>query len=301
MGRTRKRAKERAAERKKRRQRNTLIAVAAVAVLVVVGVILTSRPVAVEVGEELLTRYAGVPTSTTDRGFPILGNPEAPARLLDYSSFGCPSCARFSEDVTENIVDRVRAGELSFTYVPVLLPQEDDRAARAALCAGEQGFFWEYHDLLFGWQQQFQATAFQNSRLEAGAEALGMDVDEFNTCRRSDRPEETLENAQASFSTSGGSGTPTVIINNELVTPTLVAVNSTIDAIMETAQPVPVIVEDEPAAPETDAATEDASDAGEEPAADEEETESAVEPEPEDDEDAETDEAEAAEATEEAE
>jgi protein-disulfide isomerase len=252
-------------QRRKIQRRNTTIVIAVIALAVAGLAILVTRPVEVQVDDVLLGRYAGVPSSTTDRGFPILGNPEAPARLVEYSSFACPACADFHNEVTRNIVDRIRAGEMSLTYVPVILNGESDRAVKAALCAADQGFFWEYHDLLFNWQEVYSATAFQSSRLEAGAEALGMDVGQFNTCRRGNVPEITMDNAQAAFRASGGTGTPTIELNGERLAPpySLAAVGSQIDFIMQTAQPVPVeVIEDEALAEDadTEAADSDAAD-----------------------------------------
>ncbi|MEO1444531.1 MAG: thioredoxin domain-containing protein, partial [Chloroflexota bacterium] len=252
MGRSRKRAKERQQERKQRRQRLTLIGIGVGALVIAVVAILATRPAVVDVDEELLARYDGLPLTFTERGFPVLGNPEAPARLTEYSSFDCGACANFHENVSVNIIDRVRAGELAFTYVPVFgtgaLP-DGDRAAEAAVCAGEQGLFFEYHDLLFNWHQVNQAAAFTNSRIRAGAEALGMDMDEFEACRNSDRVQEVLDNARAAFSSSGAGGTPTILINGEEVSATLAAVNGQIDLIMAGADPVPVeIIADEPEA-----------------------------------------------------
>ena len=243
--RTRQRAKERAKERAKRRQRIILIVVAVIAVIGTIFAIIATRPVEVEIDEELLTRYEDLPTSFSDRGFPILGNPDAPARVEEYSSFACPACANFNEDVTPGIVERVRSGEAHFVYVPVLLSTESDRAAGAALCAAEQGRFWEYHDLLFNWQQVYEATAFQTSRLVAGAEALGLNVEEFNDCRNSDRITETIDNAQAAYQQAGGRGTPTTVVNNETVSSTLSGIANAINAAMANAEPVPVEVTEE--------------------------------------------------------
>ena len=256
--RTRKRAKARAQERAQRRQRIILGLVGLAAVIGVVFAIIATRPVQVEVDDELLTRYADLPSSFTDRGFPILGNPEAPARVEEYSSFACPACGTFNENTTPGIVDRVAAGEASFVYVPVLLTNESERAAAAGLCAGEQGRFWEYHDLLFNWQRVFEATAFQTTRLVAGAEALGLDVDEFNTCRSSNRISETIDSAQAAYVQAGARGTPTTLVNNEPVTSSLGAITGAIDAIMANAQPVPVEVIDEADVEVTEEVTEEA-------------------------------------------
>lgn len=260
MGRTKQRAKEREQQRRRQRQRNTLIGIVVAALILATGVAITMIPPSIDVNEELLTRYAELPVSQTDRGFYVLGNPEAPARVVEYSSFDCPHCRDFHEEVTLELLERIGAGEASFTFVPISgtggIPN-GDRAARASLCAGEQGRFWEMHDLLFEWQGRYIASAFQTDRINAGAEALGIDTAEFTACMSDASQDETLDNARAAFRQSGATGTPALEVNNELTSaPTLAVANAAIDAIMEDAEPVPVTVDTDETAEVDDASDE---------------------------------------------
>lgn len=286
--RTKKRSAQRKEQQRKQRNRNITIGVVVVAVLAVVGVILATRPVAVNVADEILTRYEGLPTSTDDRGFPVLGNPDAPASLVEYSSFDCPSCQRFHETVTVNVIDRIRAGEASFTYVPVFgtgsIPNGEE-AAIAAICAGEQGMFWEYHDLLFEWQEIHLASAFPARRLVGGAAELGLDLDAFNACLTSAEAAEVIDNARSAFAQSGSTGTPSLFLNNQpLGSPDFTTVSQQIDLIMTSADPVPVVVDEEPM-DEAEEETMDEGDAASDEEASENEEESAdTEEEPTDDE-----------------
>jgi protein-disulfide isomerase len=249
MGRTKKRAQTRKQEQRNLQRRNIIIGVAIAAVVIAALAILATRPIEVSVSEAILTRYADLPVSETERGFPILGNPQAPAELVEYSSFDCPHCQRFHEDATVNLIDRVRAGELSITYVPVYgtggIPNGDE-AAKYAICAGQQGRFWEYHDLLFGWNKTYVAAAFQTARLTAGAEELGLDMTTFNACVRDSDTAAVLDNALAAFRQvqlpEGASrGTPLLMVNDEHVsTPTLSVINGLIDTIMTSAVAVPL-------------------------------------------------------------
>ncbi len=255
-----KRTRERQKAKKKQQQRQRqLIVLGIVGVAVVIGVILfivAAQPVSVEIDEAFLTRYDDIPTSFTDEGFPVLGDAEAAAvQMEEYSSFDCPSCGRFHEDVTEDLVDRIRdEGNISFTYVPLFgtggLPNGEG-AARAALCAGEQGRFWEYHDLLFEWQREFLNSAYSQNRLLGGARALGLDMGDFRACasRNNDSVAEVLADARVAFSdVDGATGTPTLVINGEtLPSPDPGSVNSRIEQILALAPPPIVEVEEEPA------------------------------------------------------
>lgn len=53
------------------------------------------------------------------------------------------------------------------------------RAAVASTCAAKQGKFWPYHDWLFVQQEQLMG---EDEEFEAGAQALGLDIDRFRDC-----------------------------------------------------------------------------------------------------------------------
>ncbi len=106
---------------------------------------------------------------------------------------------------------------MAFIYVPVTnigdVPNLQGAAA-AALCAGEQGKFWEFHDALFDWLGEFGAQAFTNNRISSGVDALGMDHGAFNSCIGSSRPSDILDAAQTlEQGLLNFIGTPTFTIN----------------------------------------------------------------------------------------
>ncbi len=70
---------------------------------------------------------------------------------------------------------------------------ESHQAAKAALCAAEQGKFWEYHDVLpANWSGENQG-AFRNARLFDFACFLGLDEEEFGVCFRAQRYAEGIQ------------------------------------------------------------------------------------------------------------
>jgi len=56
------------------------------------------------------------------------------------------------------------------------------KAAEAAECAGEQGKYWEMHDLLFGGQSQWSGSADAVASFKGMAGELGLDQGEFDSC-----------------------------------------------------------------------------------------------------------------------
>lgn len=93
--------------------------------------------------------------------------------------------------------------------------EESVNAALAARAAGEQGKFWEYHDLLYANQGSGNSGAFSDENLLGFAGELGLDAERFEA----DLGSETIAQAvQADFETgqsAGVSGTPTFEVNGQ--------------------------------------------------------------------------------------
>ncbi len=55
--------------------------------------------------------------ATTERGGYLVGNPDAPLKLVEYGSLTCPACARFSEEATKPLMETyVNSGRVSFEF-----------------------------------------------------------------------------------------------------------------------------------------------------------------------------------------
>jgi protein-disulfide isomerase len=218
--RTRGRREERDRERQRRRQMAIVIGVIAVAVIGAALFFFISQPAEAPIPEEALARYNALPQIHDEDGFPTLGNLDAPVQLVEYSSFSCPHCAEFHDIASDTLLNLVQEGYISFTYIPNLefgvntIPNAEG-ATRAALCAGEQGMFWEYHDALFEWQQTFGTRAFTQNRLETGVENLGLNVNQYNRCFNSNPTDDliNLANERNNDNEIALLGTPAIFIN----------------------------------------------------------------------------------------
>jgi len=222
MGRQRtlERRKEREQQKKKQRQAYIAIGAVVLALLAVVIVLLITAPADAPIPNGTATRYQGLDESYTDTGFPVLGNVNAPVKVTEYSSFDCPHCAEFHESTWPQVLDTIRKGEVVFTYVPVYGTggiQNGQGAAKAAICAGDQGKFWEYHDALFSWQTLYANTAFSQNRFTAGVNALGLDSGKWNACVSSAHPQTVVDAAMNAFKLQGATGTPALLVNGNIV------------------------------------------------------------------------------------
>ncbi len=196
-------SRTRAARQRRQRQRRQsrsillLAAIVVVAVIAVAFIVVRNQPVDAHIPDDLSAAYVGISRSYSRDGYPQLGEIEAPVTLEEYASFACPGCQQFHEDSLEPVLERVRAGQVLFTYVPMQtgsIPNAQG-ASRAALCAGQQGMFWEMHDLLFDWQTRYGNTAFSQNRLLAGVEGLGLRQSLFTGCFNSSAISATLNAA----------------------------------------------------------------------------------------------------------
>ena len=59
------------------------------------------------------TEWRDVASETADGGT-VVGNPDAPLKLIEYGSLTCPTCARFSRDGSEKLMEYVDSGVVSF-------------------------------------------------------------------------------------------------------------------------------------------------------------------------------------------
>ena len=155
-----------------------------------------------------------------------MGDPNAPVKIDVYEDFQCPSCRAYTESTEPRVVENyVATGKVYYVFhnYPFLddrVPgQESDQAANAAMCAADQGRFWDYHDILFAnWNGENQGS-FSDKRLVAFAESLGLDMSQFNTCFESNAHQAEIQADLASGQTVGVQGTPSVFINGQLITP----------------------------------------------------------------------------------
>lgn len=211
---------ERRERMQRQQQRQRLVTIGLIilgAALVVLAVIWPQlRPV----GEIVTVTPAALPEAD---GL-SLGDANAPVTIDVFEDFQCPACRNFTESteplVIQNLVATGKARYVFHNY-PFLDNQsagkESDQAANASMCANEQGKFWEMHSILFAnWNGENQGT-FNDRRLQAMAESIGLDMDAFNSCFSANKYEAEI---QADFDLGeqmGVSGTPTVFVNGQRV------------------------------------------------------------------------------------
>lgn len=211
-------------ERKQRQQRTTTILIlAGVAILIAAFLIIPSLQRSLAPVGDIAT---AVPREHPLADGTAMGDPNAPVLIQVFEDFQCPSCRQYSQDVDPAVLETyVATGKARYEFhqYPFLddrsATKESDQAANASMCANEQGRFWDYHDILFAnWNGENQG-AFADKRLVAFAEAIGLNMSEFNACFDSDKYQAQID-ADLNLGTQMGvTGTPSVFVNGQIVKP----------------------------------------------------------------------------------
>ena len=144
-----------------------------------------------------------------------MGDPNAPIKVEEFSDFQCPYCARFHEETEGQIASTyVASGKVYFVYRSFgnFIGPESKAAAEAAYCAGDQNKYWDYHDILFANQTGENVGAFSDRRLQAFAESLSLDIDAFNSCFKSGKFADRVEQDYQDGAAAGVTGTPAFLI-----------------------------------------------------------------------------------------
>ncbi len=104
----------------------------------------------------------------------ILGNPNASVTILQFGDFG----DIFSKRYYDNTEKQIRKLYVDTNQVKIIWQDyglfDEKPISNAALCAGEEGKFWDYHDKLFDY--------FDDKNLERIATELELDMPNWNKC-----------------------------------------------------------------------------------------------------------------------
>jgi protein-disulfide isomerase len=191
--------------------KSRLIAVVAgLAVVVTVGLILAGSLVRRGGNDTAAIAASNVPVTERTKG-----DLNAPVTIVEYADLQCPVCARFSQTIEPQLVEKYVAtgiAKIEYRYF-AFLGRESQRAAEACECAGEQGQFFPYRDALYANQRGENRGAFSDDNLRRIASSVGLDTDAFNACLQSGRGAETVTAQTAEGKALGVQATPTFFIN----------------------------------------------------------------------------------------
>jgi protein-disulfide isomerase len=142
---------------------------------------------------------------------PMRGGATARVAMVELSDFECPFCGRYARETAPQLmkqyVDTKRIA-YAFLHLPVPTHAFAFKAAEAAACAGDQGKFWEMHDVLFARQGSALAPAY----LPGKGDALGLEKNAYTSCLATSKHAPTIQADLAQIERFARTGTPTFYI-----------------------------------------------------------------------------------------
>ena len=143
----------------------------------------------------------------------ILGDEDAAVTLIEFSDFQCPFCLQHQSTLKQILDEYEGKVRLVYRHFPLTTIHPDSqKSAEAAECAGEQGKFWEMHDMLFENQKELSVE-----NLKEYAKELDLDTDEFDECLDSGKYISKIQQQTKEAIAAGITGTPGTFVNNDLV------------------------------------------------------------------------------------
>lgn len=146
----------------------------------------------------------------------IVGNPDAPVVIVEYSDTECPFCKIFHGTLNRIMDTMGKEGKVAWVYRHFPLEQLHKKArkeAQATECAAKLGGndgFWKFINDLY-------ETTTSNDRLDESelpkiAARAGLNVAAFNTCYSSGEFADKVQAQYEEAIEAGGSGTPFSIL-----------------------------------------------------------------------------------------
>ena len=150
------------------------------------------------------------PVSLKLDGAYVLGRPDAPVTMVEFSDYECPFCRQFHMASFEQLKrDYIDTGKLRYVSrdLPLGFHANAKPAAKAARCAGEQGRFWEMRKALI-----VNGNALTPELYGRLGRELRLDERTYQECLAGDRHDKAIADQVAQANGLGISGTPTFVV-----------------------------------------------------------------------------------------
>lgn len=125
-----------------------------------------------------------------------LGDPKAPITIIEYSSLGCPHCAKFHVEtlpkIKENYID---TGKAKLVYRDFPFGGAAYAAAMMARCAPASRYF-QFLDVLFKNQETWAQSKDPRAALARIGKLGGMSDADFDACLKNEALFEGIRNVQ---------------------------------------------------------------------------------------------------------
>ena len=147
------------------------------------------------------------------------GDINAPVTLVIFSDFACPYCTKFAQEIDPALADLVEDGTLRVEWYDLAqITESSPLAAQAGIAAGEQGKFWEFHDVVYAAADPTGHPQYsQDALVDFAAKAGVSDLEKFRATMLDEHTAAKVSAAKERAHQAGITGTPTMFINKAFV------------------------------------------------------------------------------------
>jgi len=155
------------------------------------------------------------PLLNLENGSPPLGSESASITIVEFGDYQCEACYHWFHNTRDTLIDNyIETGKAKLVFVDLpFLGRDSPKAAQASYCAEDQGKYWEYHTMLYTFQDGPPDSGWADrDRLNSFAFSLDMNMDEFNDCVDSSKYQKRVKANYDEAVKHGVQQTPTFII-----------------------------------------------------------------------------------------
>jgi protein-disulfide isomerase len=210
---------ERERQEKERKRRIIFFSTMAVVLIaIIIAIILRPSPAQPE----------AAPAQFDYSNMPVLGNPNAPVKIVEYGDYQCPSCRNFSQSIKPELVKNfVDTGKAAIYFQDLIVLdgdglQDSHRAALAAhsIYHQDKDSFWKFNDAMYREQGEEKSGWVTTDFLVnlAKSEKLPVDYDKLKADIENKTYGQEVEDSIATAEQLKVDSTPTFFINGQAYT-----------------------------------------------------------------------------------
>ena len=145
-----------------------------------------------------------------------MGDKNAPVTIVEVSDYGCGHCRNFNTDTAPLLEQQfVDTGIVRYVSLPFALGPATLIGANAAMCANDQGAYFEYQTALFN--ESGEPDFLTPDGVTGLATDLGLDTAAFDACLSSGKYAGAVTDNVAAAQRAGVNATPSFLINGRLL------------------------------------------------------------------------------------
>ena len=158
------------------------------------------------------------PLLNLENGSHPLGLESASVTIVEFGDYQCEACYNWFHNTRDTLIDNyIETGKAKLVFVDLpFLGRDSPKAAQASYCAEDQGQYWEYHTMLYTFQDGHPDSGWADrDRLNSFAFSLDMNMDEFDDCMDSSKYQKRVKANYDEAVKNDVQSTPTFIIISE--------------------------------------------------------------------------------------